>query len=238
MGYLVELEDPGHRGLEHRAVVRDDHGAARTAADEVLEASEPVEIEVVRRLVEEQEREARQQDRGERGASGFAARQRGHRDPERRGIEPELAARRLRARLEVRATEREPGLQRGGVGVTGLVGPARERIRRRLERRRRSGDAGAARQEGEQHLAGAAVGLLGEIARRAAAEAHVSRVGRFDAREDPQQRRLPRAVRTHDAEHVAWRHHDGDVLEDDMRAVRLGDPVGGEDTRARHEESV
>jgi hypothetical protein len=45
--------------------VRDhDHGA-RKAVDEPLELREPVRVQVVRRLVEEKEIRAREQDRGE-----------------------------------------------------------------------------------------------------------------------------------------------------------------------------
>ena len=63
----------GYRPVEEGAVVRDDREAAREAVDEALQALEPVEVEVVRRLVEQEQVEAGEQDRGERGAGRLAA---------------------------------------------------------------------------------------------------------------------------------------------------------------------
>jgi hypothetical protein len=57
--------------------VADDHERAGVAVDETLQPLEAVEIEVVRRLVEEQEVEAREQDRREGRAGLLPARGRG-----------------------------------------------------------------------------------------------------------------------------------------------------------------
>src|SRR6185436_14701329 len=59
----LELDDPGHRPVEERAVVRDEHDGAREAVEEALEAVEPLEVEAVRRLVEQQHVVTREQDR-------------------------------------------------------------------------------------------------------------------------------------------------------------------------------
>ena len=119
VGDLVELEHARDRALEEGAVVRDDHRAAGPLGDEPLQPRQAVEVEVVGRLVEQQDVEAREQDRGERRARGLAAGERRGLQVEQRGIQPEVAQDRLRARLEVGAAEREPRLERVGVAVRG-----------------------------------------------------------------------------------------------------------------------
>ena len=69
----LELDHPRHGAVEERAVVRDEHDARAQAAQKALEALEPGEVEIVRRLVEAEDVEAGQQDRGERGAGRLAA---------------------------------------------------------------------------------------------------------------------------------------------------------------------
>ena len=86
----------------------DDHGAARALGDEALQAREAVEVEVVGRLVEQQDVEAAEQDRRQRRARRLAARERRRLQLEQRDVEPEVAQDGLRAWLEVGAAEREP----------------------------------------------------------------------------------------------------------------------------------
>src|SRR5439155_13792 len=62
---FVELDDTRDRPVEEVAVVRDDHGGAVRVSDETLEPRKAVEVEVVRRLVEEEDVEARKQGRRE-----------------------------------------------------------------------------------------------------------------------------------------------------------------------------
>jgi hypothetical protein len=57
--------------------VRDEHDARGQAAEEPLQPLEAGEVEVVRRLVEQEDVEAREQDRSERGTRRLAARERG-----------------------------------------------------------------------------------------------------------------------------------------------------------------
>ena len=111
VGDLVDLEHARDRALEEGAVVRDDHGAAGALGDEALQPCQAVEVEVVGRLVEQQDVEAREQDRGQRGARRLAAGERDGLEVEQGGIEPEVAQDGLRALLEVAAAEREPGLE-------------------------------------------------------------------------------------------------------------------------------
>jgi hypothetical protein len=209
VGDLVHLEDPGDDALEERAVVRDDRRPARPLGDEALQSGEPVEVEVVRRLVEQERVEAREEDRRQRGARRLPARQRGRLEREEAGVEAEVAADGLRARLEVRPAEREPGVERLRVGVAGARGLLAERVRRGVEPGAGRGDPRAAGEEGGERLAGRAIGLLGQVARGAARAPHLAAVGGVDAGEDAQQRRLARAVGADDADHVARGHGDG-----------------------------
>ena len=128
--------------------------APSNAREKRLEPREPGEVEVVRRLVEQEHVEAAEQDRGERGARRLAAGEPSERPVELR-VEPELRQHLLRARLEVAAAAGEERVERLGVrvGLLGLVGEARgERVHRALG----LGDAGAAREIRAERLAGAA----------------------------------------------------------------------------------
>ena len=73
MRVLVELEYAVDRAVEERAVVRHDDDAAVELGEERLEQVETREVEVVRRLVEQEHVEAREQDRRERRARGLPA---------------------------------------------------------------------------------------------------------------------------------------------------------------------
>jgi hypothetical protein len=156
---LVELEDACDRALEEGAVVRDDHGAAGALRDEALQPCQAVEVEVVGRLVEQQDVEAGEQDRGERRARGLATGERHRLQVEQGGIQPEVAQDRLGALLQVGATEREPRLERAGVALRG-AGRIRRQLVRGGSQRLRVCDAGAPREVMVQPLAGRAVGLL------------------------------------------------------------------------------
>jgi hypothetical protein len=218
---LVDLEHARDRALEEGAVVGDDHGAARALGDEALQAVEPVEVEVVGRLVEQQHVEAREQDRGQGRARRLPARQRGGLELQQRGVEPEVAQDGLRPRLEVGAAERQPGLERARVGV-GRPGLARRhRVGGGVHARVGGRHPGAPREVVLEALAGRAVGLLRQVARRPGGQAHAAAVGAVDARQQPQQRRLARAVGPDHAEHVAGRDGHGDPREDRRGAVRL-----------------
>jgi len=84
-----ELDDPVRRSVEQRAIVRDEHDAALDPQQEALEQLEPGEVEIVRRLVQQEDVEPREQDRGERGSAPLAAGELARR-PVERGIEPDL----------------------------------------------------------------------------------------------------------------------------------------------------
>ena len=89
----------------------DDGDPTREVVDEALQPVEAVEVEVVRRLVEEQQVEPREQDRGQRGARCLPTGER-CRLLVQRDRQAELGADRPRPGLEVCATEGEAsGLQ-------------------------------------------------------------------------------------------------------------------------------
>ena len=198
----------------------DDREAAREAVEEALEPLEPVEVEVVRRLVEQEEVEAREQDRGEGGSSGLAARERRPSPDRARPGRPSSAQTRPRTVLEVATAEREVALERGRVGVGG----SRSRCVAALPRVC-GGDAGAPREVREQRLARPAVVLLRQVAggERGRRRARRARVGLLDPGEQAQQRRLAGPVRADDAEPRSRPDRQVDAVENGLGAVRLDD---------------
>ena len=73
---VAQLPDAGHGRVEECPVVRRDEQRARPAAEVLLEPFERVEVEVVRRLVEQQQVGIGDDQPGQRGAGLLAARQR------------------------------------------------------------------------------------------------------------------------------------------------------------------
>src|SRR5262245_6146171 len=130
-----------HGSIEEGAIVRHDHEGSAIAVEESLEPVEAVEVEIVRRLVEQENVEPRDEDGRERDARRLASGRLGQLAPE---VErkTEVGARGTHARLEVSAPEGEEALERGRVPVFCVVA-ARERARRGLELALCSGDAGA-----------------------------------------------------------------------------------------------
>ncbi len=70
---VVDLGDGGDRPLEEGAVVRHHHRRRVEPEDELFEAVEAVEVEVVGGLVEQEHVEPGEEQPGELGASGLAA---------------------------------------------------------------------------------------------------------------------------------------------------------------------
>ncbi len=73
----LEGEDVGGDAVEEPAVVADDHGAAGEILQRLLERAQRLDVEVVGRLVEQQQVGARAQHLGEMHAVALAARQAG-----------------------------------------------------------------------------------------------------------------------------------------------------------------
>ena len=169
--------------------------AALEAVQEALEPVEAVEVEVVRRLVEEEQVVAGEEDRCQRRASDLAPRQRRRLLLERDG-KAELGADGPRPRLEVGSAQREVALERRSVGVwTPIAGVALDVC---LCRR----DAGAPGQVREQRLAATLLVLLRQISDRdrRGCPLDATLVRLVEAGGEPQQRRLAGAVRADEPE--------------------------------------
>src|SRR6185436_5565867 len=95
------LDDLIHRSVEERAVVRNDDEARVESQEEPLEQLEAGEVEIVRRLVEQVDIEAREQDRRQRGTASLSAREPGDLAAQR-DIQPDASERRAGPRLELR----------------------------------------------------------------------------------------------------------------------------------------
>ena len=202
--------------------------------DEPLEPLQPVEVEVVGRLVEQEDVVAGEQQRRQPGPGGLAAGQRRHRRVER-DAEPEVVRDGLGALVEVGAAEGEPALERGGVGVVRA-----RRARRPAPRRRRPSPPGPAatpvrRARNAAHgLAGPPLGLLRQVpdggVRRADARPLPSS-GAVSPGEEAQQRRLAGAVRPDQPDDVAGGDDEVEPGEQGAGAV-TGGQAGGLQTVA------
>ncbi len=155
----VELDDARDAAGEELPVVRDEHDAAPLAVDEGLEAVEPRQVEVVRRLVEQHEVEAAQQQRGERRPRGLTTRERGH-ERVRPDVETELGEHGRDALVEVGRTADEPVVERDGIRLVGRRVVAAEGSRGLLHGGRGGGGAGAATDVVGDGLAGHPLVLL------------------------------------------------------------------------------
>ena len=108
--------------------MRDDEHGAGEAGQELLQPGQAVEVEVVGRLVEQQDRRAREQHAGEQRTCGLAARERAERCVERHVGDAERGARAVELRVQRPAAERAEALLRLAVGGQrgGLVEPLLE----------------------------------------------------------------------------------------------------------------
>jgi hypothetical protein len=146
----IELEHRGRHRLEEPAVVRDEHHAGVDRLQHLLEPFERLDVEVVRRFVEQQQVRLRGERSCERGAGQLAARKRAQRALEvvvgeaeaahdgRRPVAPVVAAGVLEPRLRLRVApkrrrvvlaRRHPFLERPQHALDGgKVGGAREHV--------------------------------------------------------------------------------------------------------------
>ena len=143
----VELDDPGDGAGQELAVVADHDGAGAQAGDELLQPLQAVEVEVVGRLVEQEDVVAAEQQRGEAGAGRLAAGQRrssaGRGRRRGRGRAATASARSSRS-APPSASQRSSAI---GVGVVGAGRAVDQRLGGGVQRGLRGGDAGAAGQE-------------------------------------------------------------------------------------------
>ena len=212
-------------------VVRDDDREPLVRLEELLEPADGDDVEVVRRLVEEERPRLGGERLREEHPELEAARERRH----RRAVD-------LRRDAEPLQDLRRPRLQRVALVAEDHV--LELGVALRLERRVRLEEALLLghrlphlavphhRHVDDRHR------LVPEVVLREDAEPELlrdrddARRRGFLSREDPQQRRLPRAVRPDEPVAVARVELDGDPLEEGLRAERLAE-VGDRDHGAR-----
>ena len=232
-----QLRDGGDHAIQEVTVVRDDDHAALVGGEKVLQPLQRLQVEMVRRLVEQQEIGAQEQQTGQGGAHAPPARVLGEwpvravrreaepaQDDLGLGLEP-VAAQRLEAVLDLAV-----GLGQLGPGV-GPGHPGREGLQLRLE----APDLVEAREGLREHRAVLAGGdLLGKVADGDPAVAvDPPRVGLLDTGEDAAERGLPRPVRPHQADPLAPPDAPRAVLQQLLTAIALGDRVETEHATLR-----
>ena len=229
----VQLPNLGGDPIEEDAVVRDDDQTAAEVLEVILQPLHRRQIEVVGRLVEEEQRRIGQEERRERGPHPPSARELGERAVLLRDGEAEAGEHAARLRLErvlvvelqvmlqlARAIEqplhlRIGGIDRGDVAVepVQLLAHLEEvavRFERAIEHRALELLRSLLRQIAES-------GPLRQDARAA--------LGRDLPEHDPQQRRLAGAVRPDERHPVARADHPVEIVEEHARADRVADVV-------------
>ena len=224
----AEVGDRRDHPVQEIAVVRDhDHGPV-VAGQEVLQPGERGEIQVVGRLVQQQERRRQQEQPRQRRPHAPAAGKLRQRPMQLVGPEAEPAQDAARGRLEPIAAERleavlEIAVARGERVTGRRLEGAGDVLHLALERPHLVEPA----QRFHQHGAGGAGGdLLGQIAdgRRARA-AHLPGVRLLETGQDPAERGLAGAVGADEPDALAIRDAPGDVAEDELAAEPLRDVV-------------
>lgn len=208
----------------------DQHGAGPQTRDELLQPFQPVEVEVVGRLVEQEDVVAAEQQRGEPGAGGLAAGERVHllvqAHPEGEG-----GGGLLGSFVQVRAAEREPAFEAERVRVVGARCPVDQGLGGRVQGRLGGGHSGTAGQELPYGLAVLpALGLLRQMAHGGGGRAEPERAVLWggETGEQPQQRGLARAVGADETDHVPRRDDQVKTGEQDTVAVTGGEILGYE----------
>src|SRR5439155_17966418 len=102
----VEIGDGGHHAVEEVTIVRDHDDGAIVAGEERFEPAERLEVEMVGRLVEEQQGRTQEKESRKRRTHAPAAREFGGGTREVRRLEAETAENRLGLGLEPIAAER------------------------------------------------------------------------------------------------------------------------------------
>ena len=209
----------------------DDDDGARVAGEEILQPGERLEVQVVRRLVEQQERGRQQQQAGQRRAHPPAPRELGHRTRQLVGTEAEAGEDRLGLVLQPVAAERLEAMLEVAVARGQRLGRRRGQRRRHvfhvtLERP----DVREAGERFRQHRALAAGGgLLRKVADGGGARAaHAPHVGIVETGEDAAERRLAGAVGADEPDPLPLRDAPRQIAEEDLPAERLGDRLDGD----------
>ncbi len=226
----VEFEDRAGGAVEEAAVVRDDNCPVWTFGDEALQPEERRQVEVVGRLVEQQDRRLGQQQPRQREARLLPAAERGDNSPPVERAEAEPVGDHLGPPLDLVAAQRLESLDRGGVGGEHFLPRFGRRVGRGERRRQRvqvgagGGQFGVGPAQRLVHRARQV--LLGVLLQVADAVARPERdraaVGPQPPGDDLQEGALAAAVRPDQPDLLAAVEDEGDVLQ--HRAVR--EPLG------------
>ena len=223
---IAQLPDTGDGGIEEGPVVRRDEERAGPPAEVLLEPFEGVEVEVIGRLVEQQQVRIGDDQARQRRPGLLATRQGRRRLRPFVPREPEAAQRALDPLVERVATEDLVLMEKLGIGVVGhpsLALHRRQPLGHPIEMRRAGPDRGPQVRRGHERLV--EVGLLGEQAERQAALAMDLAAVRFvTTGRQAEERRLARPVRADQPDPVAERDRRVDRIEDDERADLAGHP--------------
>lgn len=225
----VEFEDLGDGAAEELAVVADDDGARAQSGDEALQALQAVQVEVVGRLVEQEDVVAGQEQRGESGAGRLAAGQGGHRlveaDAEAEGV-GDLGG----AFVEVGASEVEPAFQAVRIGVVRAGRSVDEGLRRLVHHALGLVHARAAREEVPDGLALPAFRFLWQVSdgRGRRGELQLALLRGEQTGEQAQQGGLARAVGADEPDHVTGSDDEVESGEEGAVAVSGGEVLGDE----------
>ncbi len=228
----VELEDPAGDVVEEVTVVRDRDDRALVLGQVLLEPRDRLGVEVVGRLVQQQQVGRAQQQATQRDAPALAAGELAHVGVGRR--QAQRVHRMFELRVEVPRVGRfDLRLQRAEL-LGDVLGVVRRQLVEAVEQRLRLGDA--VLDVARDVLALVELWLLLEHAdARARCELRLAAVLLVDARHDPQQRRLASAVVAEHADLRAGKERERDVVEHRLVGrVQLRQPVHREDVLRGH----
>ena len=152
MSVVIDLEHVGDHPSEQAPIVADEQHRRVEADHPRFEAVESVEVEVVGRLVEQEDVEARQQQRGQRAPGRLATGQRCRRPIEEPLGQSEFRPRLADARVEIRGAQCEPPLQGDRVPIVAARSSGGEIGGRLVEFGLRGRDAGTPGEEPTNRL--------------------------------------------------------------------------------------
>lgn len=207
----------------------DHDGACAQPGDVPLQALQAVQVEVVGRLVEQEDVVPRQEQRGETGAGGLAAGECGHRQVEADG-QTEVGGDLLGTLVQVGAAEGQPAFEGVGVRVVGSRRLVDQGLRRGVHRRLRVGDTGPAGEELPHCLVRAPLRLLREVADGGGGrgEPQLALLRPVEPGEQPEQRRFSGSVDSDETDHVTGRDDEVEPGEECAVAVSGGEVLGDE----------
>ena len=218
----VDLGDAGGVVGQQRPVVADEDDAGVGAVEEPAEPLQPVEVEVVGRLVEQQHVEAGQQHRGQVDLHLLPTGQLADRPLLNPAGQAEIGQHLRHPHVVVVAAQRQQAGQGSVVGLElGRTGRVLQRRQRGVERRFRHGQAGAPPKVGGSRFPFERIDLLGEVpdGERRRRPLYRPRRWGLEAGQDAQQRRLPRAVAAQHPDAAAGVDRQVDPVEHHPRAA-------------------